>query len=75
VLSAPSFNLALGADLLALEILKLLSGFSEAVTVGRVMVFDPMAMTLSRHTVLRRPRCPRCAASASVPHEAPWRPS
>jgi bacteriocin biosynthesis cyclodehydratase domain-containing protein len=75
VLSGPWFNLAVGVDWLALESLKLLSGFGEAATVGHLMVFNPMSMSLTRHRVLRRPGCPRCAASAAEPVEAPWRPS
>jgi len=72
VLSGPSFNLAVGVDWLALESLKLLSGFGEAVTVGHLMVFNPMSMSLTRHRVLRRPNCPRCATGAGAPAENPW---
>jgi zeaxanthin glucosyltransferase len=72
VLSGPSFNLAVGVDWLALEGLKLLSGFGEAVTIGHLMVFNPMSMSLTRHRVLRRPNCPRCTVSAAAPAESPW---
>jgi bacteriocin biosynthesis cyclodehydratase domain-containing protein len=61
-----------GADWVALEAIKLLSGFGEAVTIGRIMIFDPLALTLAPHRVLRVPTCPRCKINPHVPPKIPW---
>jgi bacteriocin biosynthesis cyclodehydratase domain-containing protein len=68
------FNLAVGAEWVVLEGVKLLTGFGEATSVGRVLVFDPLGMTLAQHRVLRLPDCPRCHATADAPPEIHWRP-
>jgi bacteriocin biosynthesis cyclodehydratase domain-containing protein len=66
------FYVPAGADWMALEAVKLLSGFGEAVTIGRVVIFDPLALTLTSHRVLRVPTCDRCKVDPHVPPKIPW---
>jgi bacteriocin biosynthesis cyclodehydratase domain-containing protein len=68
------FHVAAGPELLALEVVKLLTGFGETATLGRVVVFDPLALTVAHHRVLRLPDCPRCAGRRDEPPEIVWRP-
>jgi bacteriocin biosynthesis cyclodehydratase domain-containing protein len=68
------FHLALGSECVALEALKLLSGFSDTASLGHVLIFNPLAMTLTRHRVLRVPGCPRCSPQPEMPPETHWRP-
>jgi molybdopterin-synthase adenylyltransferase len=60
----------LAAHLLALEILKEITGIGVPLIKGKVAVFDAMEGKFSRHVVLRKPWCPACfppAASAQNP--------
>jgi bacteriocin biosynthesis cyclodehydratase domain-containing protein len=68
------FHVAAGSECVVLEAVKLLTGFGEAMSLGRVIVFDPLGMTLSHHRVLRLPDCPRCSGGTDVPPEIHWRP-
>jgi molybdopterin-synthase adenylyltransferase len=70
---AGAFHLALGADWVVVEALKLLTGFGEAASVGRVMMFSPLRMTLTQHRVLRLPYCPRCSTLRDEPPRGAWR--
>jgi len=48
------------ANLLAVEVLKVLTGFSYPITTGAFLSLDLFTMELSRHEVLKLPRCPAC---------------
>lgn len=67
------FHLAIGSELVALEALRLLSGFGQAASVGQLLILNPMSMTLSRHRLLRLPYCGRCDAARDQPPESAWR--
>jgi molybdopterin-synthase adenylyltransferase len=59
------FTAGLGAQLVALEAFKQLSGVLPPVTRGRIFVFDTMQLTSTPHVVLRKPWCPACSATAA----------
>jgi molybdopterin-synthase adenylyltransferase len=63
------FAAGLGAQLVALEAFKQLTGVLTPVTRGRILVFDTMHLTSTLHVVLRKPWCPACSPAA-VPPEA-----
>ncbi len=73
VVDAGHLNVPLGGELLAFEAVKLLSGFGEMASLGRVLVLSPLQMALRSHRVLRLPSCHRCASRGETPVEAVWR--
>jgi molybdopterin-synthase adenylyltransferase len=71
-----ALNIVLGYEVLALEILKSLSGFSPPSTYANVWSFDPVTLASQLHPVLKLPRCPACgAASRNRPSMAIWDPA
>jgi bacteriocin biosynthesis cyclodehydratase domain-containing protein len=66
------FNLAIGPEWLALEALKLLTGFGECLTLGSAAILEPLSMRIGVHRVLRLPNCPRCSRELNSPPESPW---
>jgi bacteriocin biosynthesis cyclodehydratase domain-containing protein len=59
-------------NLAALEVLKLLTGFSYPVTCGKMWVFSVDTFEARAHTVLKLPRCPSCGFTADSPARAQW---
>jgi bacteriocin biosynthesis cyclodehydratase domain-containing protein len=55
------FTAGMGAQLVALEAFKQLSGVLPPVTRGRLCVFDTLQLTSTLHVVLRKPWCPACS--------------
>ncbi|MEO8129959.1 MAG: TOMM precursor leader peptide-binding protein [Bryobacteraceae bacterium] len=55
-----NFAAGIAANLLGLEVFKLVSGAMPSPTVGRIAVFDLIALSLKKHVVLRKPWCPAC---------------
>jgi bacteriocin biosynthesis cyclodehydratase domain-containing protein len=57
-------NLAIGASLaanfLALEIVRDLVGLSPVTTAGKVIIFNLLDLSSTKHVVLRKPWCPAC---------------
>jgi bacteriocin biosynthesis cyclodehydratase domain-containing protein len=57
-------NLAMGASLaasfLALEIVRDLVGLSPVATAGKVIIFNLLDLSSTKHVVLRKPWCPAC---------------
>jgi bacteriocin biosynthesis cyclodehydratase domain-containing protein len=53
---------AIASNLLGLEVVKLVSGVMPSPTVGRIVVFDLVDLTVKKHVVLRKPWCPACFA-------------
>jgi adenylyltransferase/sulfurtransferase len=57
-------NLSVGAglasNLLALEILRDLAGLSPTTTLGRVVIFNLLDLSSTKHVVLKKPWCPAC---------------
>ena len=51
---------ALASNLLGLEVVKLLSKVMPSPTVGRLIVFDLVDLSIKKHVVLRKPWCPAC---------------
>jgi adenylyltransferase/sulfurtransferase len=61
------FSAGLGAQLVALEAFKQLTGVLTPATRGRIFVFDTMHLTSTPHVVLRKPWCPACSPAAASP--------
>jgi bacteriocin biosynthesis cyclodehydratase domain-containing protein len=72
--SHAGFNLPLGVDELAAEIVKFLTGFGDVRTLGSLLIMNPLAMTMTSHRVQRLPRCPRCRPARAGPPVLHWRP-
>jgi adenylyltransferase/sulfurtransferase len=53
------FGAGLAAHALALDMVKTLAGL-QAVTAGRIVVFDLITSKTEHHVVLRKPACPAC---------------
>lgn len=70
-----SLNFELGCEVLALEIIKLLTGFSRPLTYSSIYSFDLVSMESRIHPVLKLPRCPACGPSRNRPSFTIWRPS
>jgi bacteriocin biosynthesis cyclodehydratase domain-containing protein len=58
------------AGQVALEVVRLLTGFAPPATVGRVVVLSAVTPETEGHSVLRVPRCPACGAVS--PPRATW---
>jgi bacteriocin biosynthesis cyclodehydratase domain-containing protein len=72
-LGAP--NVVSGASLVAVEVAKLLTGFSRPVTRSAVFSFDLITFEARLHPVLKIPRCRICGAAArGKPPPRIWRP-
>lgn len=63
------FGANVAANLVALEALKEVSGALRATTAGRIVVFNLLELTSTKHFVLRKPWCPACfkAGEADAP--------
>jgi len=68
-----TLNLTLGADLLALEIVKSLTQFTSAATYGHVYVMDVVSLETNVRPILKIPRCPECGAASKKPQSNVWR--
>jgi bacteriocin biosynthesis cyclodehydratase domain-containing protein len=68
-----TLNITLGADLLALEVVKSLTHFTSAATYGHVYVLDIVSLESHTRPLLRIPRCPDCGAAATKPARNVWR--
>jgi len=54
------FGAGIAANLISLEAVKHLSGFFPTSTVGKLLIFDLLELTSTKHVVLRKPWCPAC---------------
>lgn len=54
------FGVGIAANLVGLEALKELTNLGEPSAAGRIVVFNLLEFTCSRHVVLRKPWCPAC---------------
>jgi bacteriocin biosynthesis cyclodehydratase domain-containing protein len=68
-----TLNITLGADILALEVVKSLTHFTSAATYGNVYVMDVVSLESKLHPLLKIPRCSECGAAASKPATNVWR--
>jgi molybdopterin-synthase adenylyltransferase len=66
-------NITLGADILALETVKVLTGFATAATYGHVFVMDIVTLESRLHPVLKVPRCPACGKAQGQSATSIWR--
>lgn len=67
------FGANVAANLIALEAIKELSGVIAANALGKIIVFNLLDLTSTRHVVLRKPWCPACfkpAAAGASPQPA-----
>jgi len=62
------FGVAIAANMLALEVVKSLTGFAPPSALGRIVVFDLLELSSSRHVVLRKPWCPACFPPSPAEH-------
>jgi molybdopterin-synthase adenylyltransferase len=53
---------AIASNLLGLEVVKLVSDIMPSQTVGRIVVFDLLELSIKKYLVLRKPWCPACFA-------------
>ncbi len=58
------FGAGLAANMLALEALREIIGLTPVPTHGKVVIFDLLDMSSSKHVVLRKPWCPACFPTA-----------
>ncbi len=72
--SIGSLPIAFGADVVALEAIRLLSGFARPLTYGAVFTFDLLSYEGALHPVLKIPRCRACSRGKSRPSMMVWRP-
>jgi adenylyltransferase/sulfurtransferase len=56
---------AIAGNLVALEVMKALSGFAEPSLEGRLLTLRLTDLVQERHTVLRMPGCPACSPEAT----------
>jgi molybdopterin-synthase adenylyltransferase len=54
------FGAGLAANLLGMEVVKDLTGFSEPSLVGQILTVRLTDLAIERHTILRKPWCPAC---------------
>jgi bacteriocin biosynthesis cyclodehydratase domain-containing protein len=52
--------------MLGMETLREIIGLTPVPTSGKVVIFDLLEMTTSRHVVLRKPWCPACYPTPST---------
>jgi molybdopterin-synthase adenylyltransferase len=58
------FGAGLAANMLALEALREIIGLTPVPTQGKVVIFDLLDMSSSKHVVLRKPWCSACYSAA-----------
>jgi bacteriocin biosynthesis cyclodehydratase domain-containing protein len=61
-----------GADLAALEAVKVLSGFVEPTTYGQLFALNLLTLHSELHPVLKIPRCPDCGPCTERPTLRAW---
>jgi bacteriocin biosynthesis cyclodehydratase domain-containing protein len=66
------FRLAMGVDLLTLEIMKFLSGAAEPITRSRLWRLNLTTGITEIHPVLKLPRCPACGVHKVRPPRKLW---
>jgi adenylyltransferase/sulfurtransferase len=59
------FGAGIAANMLALEALREIIGLVPVPTQGKIVIFDLLDMSTSKHVVLRKPWCPACYPSAA----------
>ena len=62
------FGAGLAANLLALEVVKELTGLCEPSLTGRILTIRLTDLAIDRHTVLRKPWCPVCFPRVEAAH-------
>jgi bacteriocin biosynthesis cyclodehydratase domain-containing protein len=70
---AAALNITLGADLVALEVIKTLTHFANAATYGHVYTVDILSMQPRLRPLLKIPRCPECGKEARNPMVNAWK--
>jgi bacteriocin biosynthesis cyclodehydratase domain-containing protein len=68
----PRLAFPVGADLLALEVVKFLSGVAEPVLRGHLRRLDLLSGLHDLHPVLKVPRCPVCGPDGKRPARKVW---
>jgi len=71
-LEPAGLNFPIGAEWLALEVVKLLTGVAEPVTRGRLSRFNILTGLMAVHPVLKLPRCPACGVHKCRPTRKLW---
>lgn len=71
-LAPAGLNFPIGAEWLALEVIKLLTSVAEPVSRGRLSRFNILTGLMTVHPVLKLPRCPACGVHKSRPARKLW---
>ncbi len=69
--STNSFAASIG-NLLALEVIKIISGFTFPSTLGYEFTIDFCSLETKLHPVLKLPRCPVCSKTRTTPTKEDW---
>lgn len=62
------FGAGLAANMLGMEVIKDLTGFSEPSLVGQILTIRLTDLAMERHTILRKPWCPACFSQNDAAH-------
>jgi molybdopterin-synthase adenylyltransferase len=62
------FAAGIAANMLALEVVKELTGIAEPSLVGRLLILQLTDLSTTRHTILRKPWCPACFDDGASEH-------
>lgn len=62
----------LAGNFFALEVYKYLMGFEQPATLNTLVQFNLFTFELTRHHILRLPRCPKCSPVGSQPPKSLW---
>ena len=65
------FGAGLAANMLSLEALREIVGLIPAPTQGKVVIFDLLDLSTSKHVVLRKPWCPACYPAVTEGKKSP----
>ena len=60
-------------NLLALEVVKHVTGFATPATYGAVISLNLLTLRLEQHEIFKLPRCEECSAVAGAPPRSLWR--
>ena len=60
-----TFSAGLTANLVGLEVIKLVTGITEPSLLGQILTIRLTDLTFERHTILRKPWCPACGSTES----------
>jgi adenylyltransferase/sulfurtransferase len=63
------FGAGIAANMLAVEVFREIVGLTPVPTLGKLVIFNLLDMSMSKHVVLRKPWCPACYSRTSAEAE------